>query len=210
MTHLSQVHDPHRWQAWLTWPFWQEQFHILTDGGLAVLIPFHLVAIFIFGQRLVTKEKKERTLDFLLTLPISRRQVVSSKWWFGVLSLTGIYLSFLVLLVILGAGQMMGAAIWLSAPGLYTLYLFTYSTAFLIAVLTHRRWARLLISFKLLTLPVLVVIGLSWWGYSAADLRDYRAEWKWMEAPVLLVCSFILYWLAKSGFKYVSFPASRK
>ncbi|EGL81664.1 hypothetical protein CathTA2_2850 [Caldalkalibacillus thermarum TA2.A1] len=199
------------WQEWRTWSFWQAQFNLLWDGGIFALVPLHLLAVFIFGGRLVMKEKKQRTLDFLLTLPISRGQALSSKWWFGVLSLSVIFLVWLGLLALVSGGRTIDKAAWSLAALLFALYVFVFSIAFFSAVFTQRLWMRMLLTLNILSLPFLVILGLSWWvGYSLADLRAFREEWKWLEAPVLLGFSFVLYWLASSGFKYVSLPADRK
>lgn len=146
----GQLPVPDAWSLEIARMFNQNTHSITALGSL--------VAIFL-GIHLIAGERANSTLDFLVSGPVGRREIIAAKYFVG----AGVIAGILLVNFLFAAGAAMAlpakytiaiAAKWFALAG--AMLLVNFSMGFFAAVITGNWWAALICNYVLFLLPQII------------------------------------------------------
>lgn len=167
------------------WSFWQETVLGMATGNLGQS-SMGMMAVWVvlgLGVLLLAQERNQNSLGFLAAMPVSRREIVSAKFFMGMMAIIIIMLINLIFIVVLGyllaVPQLISPAlVWFAVTT--SVLLAVFSLAFLAATMTGNLVASLVGAIALVFGPQVIMALLfnllasfgvfSWEGRAIADL----------------------------------------
>ncbi|MBN2794601.1 MAG: ABC transporter permease subunit [Clostridia bacterium] len=174
--------------------FSMENANLTTPSGFISLASFYFSVMLgvygvLMGSGIISKEERDKTVEFFLTLPVSRVQVIWSKLWAAVILNTGLNLitvsSIIVTLWRYNLSQDFFSFLWKLFIGIWILQMIFLSMGMFLASFLKRYKSSGKISASLLM--VLYVLNVITALNSKLDFLKYITPFKYFEANKILV-----------------------